>query len=112
MPSRLVPSASTTPVEGLRKPLSTLNSVVLPAPLGPTRPQTPAGSSSETPSRGLTPPKATVRSLTRSMVRLRPVASAADRRPQAQQLAGDSLWSRADCMDEAEAEDDEDQVAI
>src|SRR5437763_9221209 len=112
MPSRFVPSASTAPPAGLTKPLRTLNRVVLPAPFGPTRPQTPDGSSSETPSSGLTPPKATVSSRTCSMTRLRPSAASADRPRQALQLAGHPLGSRAHRMDEAEPEDHEDQVAV
>src|SRR5438270_6817819 len=112
MPSRFVLSASTAPPAGLTKPLRTLNRVVLPAPFGPTRPQTPDGSSSETPSSGLTPPKATVSSRTCSMARLRPPAPAADRRRQTQQLTGHPLGSRAHRMDEAETEDNEDQIPV
>src|SRR3954447_4375590 len=112
MPSRLVPSASTTPADGRRKPLSTLKNVVLPAPLGPTRPQTPDGNSNETPSNGVTPPKVTVSSPTRSTVRLRPPAPAADRGRHAKQLTCDSLWSRAHRVDKADAEHHEDEVAV
>src|SRR3954454_2462892 len=112
MPSRLVPSASTTPADGRRKPLSTLKNVVLPAPLGPTRPQTPDGSSNETPSNGLTPPNVTVSSPTRSIARFRLPAAAAGRRRRAQQLACDSRRSRAHGVDEADAEHHEDEIAV
>src|SRR5438270_4479134 len=112
MPSRFVLSASTAPPAGLTKPLRTLNRVVLPAPFGPTRPQTPDGSSSETPSSGLTPPNATVSSRTRSMARLRPPVSTADHRRQTLQLPGHPLGSRAHGVHEAEAEDHEDQIPV
>ena len=48
---------------GATKPLSTLKNVVLPAPLGPIRPQVPPSKRTVMPSSGVTPPKRTVRSV-------------------------------------------------
>src|ERR1700676_3695331 len=54
------PSRSTLPAVGSCKPVITLNSVVLPAPLGPIRPVTRPGSTSRVVSeRATTPPKRT-----------------------------------------------------
>src|SRR5262252_10090167 len=48
---------------GRTKPLSTLNNVVLPAPLGPIRPKVPESKVTVMPSSGVTPPNRTVRSV-------------------------------------------------
>ena len=100
------------PADGCTKPLSTLKKVVLPAPLGPTRPHTPAGSSNVTPSSGLTPPKETVRSRTSSIVVLRGTDPGAQGAAEALELAGDPLWSGAHRVHETEAEHHEDEVAV
>src|SRR3954470_8941556 len=112
MSRRLVPSAATVPRVGRTNPLTTLKNVVLPAPLGPTSPHTPPGSSNDTPSSGLNPPNATVRSCTRS-IRALPSSTAAPPQPrQRLELAGDALRGRADGMDETDPEHHEDQVAV
>src|SRR5437660_5921505 len=65
------PSMLTWPRFGRWNPVTTLNRVVLPAPLGPMRPVTaPALDSSETPPRACTPPKLTLTSSTRNTGRL------------------------------------------
>src|SRR6185437_10519144 len=58
---RFSPKAVIVPPAGLTKPLITLKKVVLPAPLGPIRPQVPLSKTTEMPSIGVTPPKRTVR---------------------------------------------------
>src|ERR1019366_4882357 len=73
IPPRLSSRHVIAPEAGVTKPQMALNSVVLPAPLGPMMPSTsPLQTSSETPSRAVTPSKDTVISLTH---RVRTVAS-------------------------------------
>src|SRR5205807_8256314 len=58
-------SRYTRPAVGACKPVMTLNSVVLPAPLGPMRPVTRPGSAARSTSwRAMTPPKRTLTSST------------------------------------------------
>src|SRR5437763_8535420 len=65
------PSNFTRPAVGACKPVMTLNSVVLPAPLGPMRPVTrPAAASRSIPARALTPPKRTSTASTRNSDRV------------------------------------------
>ena len=55
------PPNTTRPLFGLRRPETTSNNVVLPAPFGPIRPQIwPGGTSKATPSKAVIPPKRTV----------------------------------------------------
>src|SRR5438874_556200 len=64
-------SRYTRPAVGACKPVMTLNSVVLPAPLGPIRPVTrPAAASRSSPANALTPPKRTSTASTRNSDRV------------------------------------------
>src|ERR1035437_3311722 len=71
------PRESIRPRVGSKSPVSTLNMVVFPAPLGPIRPtMRPAGTSSETSSRATSPPKRIVTSVARSTGSSHPVSEA------------------------------------
>src|SRR5580704_12119176 len=72
MRNRSSPKAVTPPDAGRTKPESTLKNVVLPAPFGPMRPQTPSSNRRFMPSRDVTPPYLTLRSLTSIMPRRLP----------------------------------------
>ena len=68
-----VPSCNSEPDVGGVMPVTTLNSVVLPAPFGPITPNTsPAFTANETPSTAVTPPKRRVSPLTSRAAVTRP----------------------------------------
>ena len=76
-----LPSRRTSPPSGESRPETTLSSVVLPEPLGPTRPITsPRLTSKETPSRAARPPKWRLRLVTSSRGARRAIMPAPSRR--------------------------------
>src|SRR5215210_1883013 len=109
-PSNETPSTSTAPAAGAANPLITLNSVVLPAPFGPTSPHTPFPNSTETQSSGFTPPKDTVRSRMLSIALVSVASPPTGQEPL--ELAGDPFGRCADRVDQPEAEDDDDEISV
>ena len=109
------PSTLTVPCAGRTKPLRTLSTVVLPAPLGPINPVTGASSVAVRLLTALTPPKVTDQAfdldhagfLTQKLPGLRP-----DHAGQIDQLAGNALRRGDQGMQQADAEDHGRDIAV
>ena len=106
------------PVAGATNPLSTLKNVVLPAPFGPIRPQVPSTNETVMSSSGVTPPKRTVRpstSITTAPPRLcatRLGDQPAELPHVPRELRDDALRRRHEHLQDADAEEDEQEVGV
>src|ERR1700674_193237 len=104
MPVVRTPARSTSPIVGRSSPLITLNSVLLPAPLGPMSARRSARSiERETPSSATTPPKRLVTDSTWSSGMF---AAASDHRPERREEAGEPARREQHDRDQHSADDE------